>query len=56
MDPSNPSHTVKMLMDNMNNDIDEELVRLFMEEETSSSKRPRRQRRNIERNHEEGHD
>ncbi|XP_058776996.1 uncharacterized protein LOC131651349 [Vicia villosa] len=56
MDPSNPSHIAKMFMDFMNDDTDEELVRLFMEEEASSSKRPRSQRRNIERNREEGHD
>ncbi|CAK8532688.1 unnamed protein product [Lathyrus sativus] len=56
MDPSNPSHIAKMFMDYMNDDMDEELVRLFMEEEASSSRRPRRQRRNIERNREEGHE
>ncbi|CAK8544687.1 unnamed protein product [Lathyrus sativus] len=53
MDPSNPSHIAKMFMDYMNDDMDEELVKLFMEEEASSSRRPRRQRRNIERNREE---
>ncbi|CAK8532769.1 unnamed protein product [Lathyrus sativus] len=56
MNPSNPFHIAKMFMDYMNDDMDEELVRLYMEEEASSSRRPRRQRRNIESNHEEGHD
>lgn len=56
MDHSNPSHIAKVFMDYMNDDMDEELVRLFMKEEASNSKRPRRQRRNIERNHEEGYD
>ncbi|CAL5185410.1 unnamed protein product [Lathyrus oleraceus] len=56
MDPSNPSHIAKMFMDYMNDNMDEEIVRLFMEEEASSSRRPRRQRRDIERNCEEGHD
>ncbi|CAK8570685.1 unnamed protein product [Lathyrus sativus] len=56
MNPSNPSHIVIMFVDYMHDDMDEELVRLFMKEEASSSKRPRRQRRNIERNREEGHD
>ncbi|CAK8531303.1 unnamed protein product [Lathyrus sativus] len=56
MDPFNPSHIAKIFMDYMNDDMDEELLRLFMEEETSSSRKTRRQRRNIEKNHEEGHD
>ncbi|CAK8579378.1 unnamed protein product [Lathyrus sativus] len=56
MDPSNPSHITKMFMDYMNDDMDEERVRLYMEEEASSSRRPRRQRRNIESNRKEGHD
>ncbi|CAK8536355.1 unnamed protein product [Lathyrus sativus] len=56
MDPSNLSHIAKMFMDYMNDDMNEELVRLFKEEEASSSRRPRRQRRNIERNREEGRD
>ncbi|CAK8543882.1 unnamed protein product [Lathyrus sativus] len=56
MDPSNPSHLAKMFMDYMNDDVDEELVRLFMEEEASSSRKPKRQRRNIKRNREEGHE
>lgn len=56
MDPSNHSHIAKMFMDYMNDDMDEELVRLFMEGEASSSKMPRRQRQNIKRNREEGHD
>ncbi|CAK8544626.1 unnamed protein product [Lathyrus sativus] len=51
-----PSHIAKMFMDYMNDDMDEELVRFFMEEEASSSIRPTCQRRNIERNREEGHD
>ena len=55
MDPSNPSHIAKMFMDYMNDDMDEKLLRLFMEEEASVSKKPRCQRRNIERNREEGH-
>ncbi|CAK8536735.1 unnamed protein product [Lathyrus sativus] len=56
MDPSNSSHNAKMFMDYMNDDIDEQLVMPLMEEESSRSKRPRHQRRNIERNREEGHD
>ncbi|CAJ2672776.1 unnamed protein product [Trifolium pratense] len=48
-----------MFMDYMNDDIDEELVRLYFEiqaqEGVASSSRPRRQRMNIERNREEGH-
>jgi hypothetical protein len=59
MNPSNPSHIAKMFMDYMNDGMDEELVRLYFEsnpqEEFASSSRPRRQRRNIERNREEGH-
>ncbi|XP_045827610.1 uncharacterized protein LOC123919682 [Trifolium pratense] len=59
MDPSDPSHIAKMFMDYMNDDIDEELVRLYFEiqaqEGVVSSSRPRRQRRNIERNREEEH-
>ncbi|XP_058754741.1 uncharacterized protein LOC131627906 [Vicia villosa] len=47
-------------MDYMNDGMDEELVRLFFEsqnqEEASSSRRPRRQRINIERNREDRHD
>jgi hypothetical protein len=61
MDPSNPSHLGKMFMDFMNDGMDEELVRLYFEEvhaqeEFGSSSRPRRQRRNIERQREEGHE
>lgn len=41
----NPSHIEKMFIDYMNDDMDEELMRLFFEskkqEEASSSKRPR---------------
>jgi hypothetical protein len=59
MDPSNPSHIAKMFMDYMNDDMDEELVRLYFEsnlqEDFASSSRPRHQRRNIERNREDGH-
>jgi hypothetical protein len=60
MDPSNHSHLGKMFMDFMNNGMDEEHVRLYFEEvhvqeEFGSSSRPRRQRKNIERQHEEGH-
>ena len=47
-------------MDYMNDDMDEELARLYFEiltqEEFASSSRPRRQRRNIERNIEEIHE
>ncbi|CAK8540846.1 unnamed protein product [Lathyrus sativus] len=60
MDLSNPSHLGKMFMDFMNDGMDEELVKLYVEshaqEECESSSRPRRQRRNIERNREEGHE
>ncbi|KAK2357493.1 hypothetical protein QL285_094758 [Trifolium repens] len=61
MDPSNPSHLGKMFMDFMNDGMDEELVRLYFEEvhaqeEFGSSSRHRRQRRNIERQREEGHE
>jgi len=59
MDPSNPSHIAKMFMDYMNDDIDEEFVRLYFESNLqgyfASSSRPRLQRRNIERNHKNGH-
>ncbi|XP_058726961.1 uncharacterized protein LOC131598366 [Vicia villosa] len=47
-------------MDFMNGGMDEELVKLYFEshaqEESESSSRSRRQRRNIERNREEGHE
>ncbi|XP_058775982.1 uncharacterized protein LOC131650285 [Vicia villosa] len=60
MDPSNPSHIAKMFMDYMNDGMDEELVRLYFKSEAqkegASSSRPRRRRRNIERNREEGHE
>ncbi|MCI49157.1 ribosomal protein, partial [Trifolium medium] len=49
-----------MFMEFMNDDTDEQIVRLLYEyqaqEEAASSNRPRRPRRNIERNREEGHD
>jgi len=54
-----PSHLAKMFMDYMNDDTDEEFVRLYFEsqaqEEVASSKRTKHQRRNVPRNHEEGH-
>jgi hypothetical protein len=47
-------------MDYMNDYMDEKLVRLYFEiqaqDGVASSRRPRHQRRNIERNCEEGHD
>jgi hypothetical protein len=50
-----------MFMDFMNDGMDEELVRLYFEEvhsqeEIGRSSRPRRRRRNIERQREEGHE
>jgi uncharacterized membrane protein YvbJ len=59
MDPSNPSHIAKIFMDYMNDDMDEKLARLYFEiqaQGVANSSRPRRQRRTIERNREEGHD
>lgn len=59
MDPSDSSHIAK-IMDYMNDDMDEELVRLYFESEARekvvSSRRPRRRRRNIERKCEERHE
>ncbi|XP_058726678.1 uncharacterized protein LOC131598049 [Vicia villosa] len=60
MDPFDPFHIGKMFLNYMNDGMDGELLRLHCEsqtqEESASSSRPIRQRRNIERNCEEGHE
>lgn len=59
MDTSNPLYIAKNSINYINDDMDEEIVSIFLESESQKevarSSRPRCQRRNAQMNHEVGH-